>query len=286
MFLRPLLQIWLQKVAKAKLRDTVVHAVRGQLAQNTAETPVDEPKPCHLGVVFALGIESGCFEDLLGGIVTIRGNGFVAREGGLRGRRVVVILSGPGRKNAARATEILIDGHQPQRVVSAGFAGGLCPQLKRNDILVVDRLLTADSGSQMIELPAELLETLKQPGVHRGSLLTADHVVRLPREKQSLHRQHGALAVDMETFTVAEVCRRRQTPFSAVRVINDTADEVLPSDVEYLLNQKTGAAQFGAALGSIWRRPASAKDLYQLRENALIASGQLAKFLAEIALLS
>ena len=286
MFLRPLLQIWLQKVAKAKLRDTVVHAVRGQLAPNAAETPVDAPKPCHLGVVFALGIESGCFEDLLGGIVTIRGNGFVAREGGLRGRRVVVILSGPGRKNAARATEILIDGHQPQRVVSAGFAGGLCPQLKRNDILVVDRLLTSDSGLQAIELPAELLETLKRPGVHRGSLLTADHVVRLPREKQSLHRQHGVMAVDMETFAVAEVCRRRETPFSAVRVINDTADEVLPSDIEYLLNQKTGAAQFGAALGSIWRRPASAKNMYQLRENALIASGQLAKFLAEIALLS
>ena len=105
--------------------------------------PAEEPKPCHLGIVFALGIESGCFEDLLGGVVTIRGNGFVAREGGLHGRRVVIILSGPGRQHAARATEVLIDGHRPGRVISAGFAGGLSPELKRNDILIADRLLLA-----------------------------------------------------------------------------------------------------------------------------------------------
>ena len=38
----------------------------------------------------------------------------------------------------------------------------------------------------------------------------------------------------------------------------------------------------GAAVGALWRRPASAKEMYQLRENALVASGQLAKFLAEV----
>jgi adenosylhomocysteine nucleosidase len=280
MVFRSLLASWFQNTAKAKLRDAVVRAARGQLAQTAALPPAESPKPCHLGMVFALGIESGCFEDVLGGIVTIRGNGFVAREGGLNGRRVVVILSGPGRKNAAHATEILIDGHHPQRVISAGFAGGLSPRLKRNDILVVDRLVNAEGGEMAVELSAGLAKTLQQPNVHCGALLTNDRVVRSPRERQSLHQRYGAMAVDMETFAVAEVCRRRQVPFSAVRVINDTSDEVLPSDVEYLLTRKAGAAQWGAALGAVCRRPASAKDMYQLRENALIASGRLAKFLA------
>ena len=85
----------------------------------------------------------------------------------------------------------------------------------------------------------------------------------------------------METFAVAEVCAARQVAFSSIRVINDTADEALPRDVEHLLAQKTAAARLGAALGAVWRRPASAKDMYQLRENALVASGRLAKFLAE-----
>jgi adenosylhomocysteine nucleosidase len=279
MHFRSLLASWLHRAANEKLRDAVVHAVRSPAA---ALQPADPPKPCHWGVVFALTIESGCLEDLLDGIVTIRPHGFVAREGGLQGRRVAIILAGPGQDNAARAAEILIDGHHPQRVVSAGFAGGLNPEWKRNDILVADRLVNAEGCVIDVELPKGLSQTLEQPGVHRGTLLTNNHVVRSPRERQSLHLQWGAAAVDMETFAVAEVCRRRQTPFSSVRVINDVAGEKLPKDVEYLLSRKPGVAQWGAALGTICRRPAGVKDLYQLRENALVASARLAEFLKTI----
>ena len=105
--------------------------------------------------------------------------------------------------------------------------------------------------------------------------------MRLPEDKKKLFEQYGALAVDMETFAVAEVCRRMEVPFSSIRVINDTAADALPRDVEYLLEQRSGAARLGAALGAVWRRPASAKDMYRLRENALVASDRLAKYIAE-----
>jgi adenosylhomocysteine nucleosidase len=281
MYFRTLVQALLQNAAKAKLRDVVAQAVRSPSAPTESRMPADAPKPCHLGFVFALGIESGCLEDLLEGKVAIRGQDFVLWEGGLNGRRVAMVLSGPGRRSAARAAEILIDGHRPQRVISAGFAGALCPKLTRNDILLADRLLAADCEEIPLELPSGLSATLARPGVHRGPLLTADQVVRLPRERQALFDRFRAMAVDMETIAVAEVCRRREMPFSAVRVINDVFDETLPRDVGYLLAQKPGAAQMGAALGTIWRRPGSVKELYRLRENALVASGRLAKFLAE-----
>ena len=112
--------------------------------------------------------------------------------------------------------------------------------------------------------------------------MTVNAVVRLPGEKKSLFQHYGALAVDMETYAVAEVCRRRNVAFSSIRVINDTADELLPKDVNHLLVQKTHAARLGAALGAVFRRSASIKDMYQLKENALIASGRLAKFLGQI----
>ena len=73
---RSLLLTWLQNAAKAKLRDTVVQAARGQLASATPSPPAEAPKPCHLGFVFALGIESGCLEDMLQGALSVRGNGF------------------------------------------------------------------------------------------------------------------------------------------------------------------------------------------------------------------
>lgn len=278
--LRTLLQTWLQNTAKAKLRGVAVQAVREQLAGSAVEPIGDVPRPCHLGLVFALGIESGCLEDLLQGMTTIKGDRFTVREGGLGGRRVAMVLAGPGRQNAMRATEALIDGHRPATVFSAGFAGALCSKMKRNDILLADRVLGPDGCETPINLPAGLAAALQRPGVHGGLLLTADRVVRLPADRQSLFERHGAVAVDMETAAVAETCARRGVPFSSIRVINDTADETLPRDIEYLLSQKSGAAQWGAALGAIMQRPASAKDMYQLRENALVASNQLAKFVA------
>jgi adenosylhomocysteine nucleosidase len=279
MVFRSLLQTWLQNAAKGKFRDVVLEAAKTQLAAPTEAPPAEELRPCHLGLVFALGIESGCLEDLLQGVVTIRSARFVAREGGLAGRRVVTILSGPGTVNAADAADVLIDAHRPQRVISAGLAGGLSSKLHRNDIVVADRVVTTDGRELPLPLPNNMSAAFQPPGVHHGTLLTADRVVRLPSERQSLHHQYGALAVDMETFAVAEVCQRRGVPFLAVRVINDTFDETLPPDVEHLLAQKTGAAQWGAALGAMMRRPASAKDMYQLRENTLVASLRLAKFL-------
>jgi adenosylhomocysteine nucleosidase len=196
---------------------------------------------------------------------------------------VVVVLSGAGRKDAARATEALIDGHRPSRVISAGFAGGLSPTLKRNDILLANRVILAEGdGDLHLEPPPDIVSLSERTVVHVGALLSVDHVVRLPRQKQRLAEQYGALAVDMETFAVAEICQKRGVPFVAVRVINDTANEALSGDVEHLLLQKTQAARLGAAMGALWRRPGSAKEMYQLRENALVASQRLARFLASL----
>jgi len=276
--IRGILQTWLQNAAKAKLQQAVADAAKNRLAAPPPDAPPAEaPKPCHTGLVFALGIESGCLEDLLQGSITIRAGGFLAREGGLNGRRTVIVLAGPGRENARRAAELLIDGHKPERIISAGFAGALSKNLKRNDILLADRVVCG-TDEIAVELPPSLAAA-SGPGVLRGTLLTCDHVVRLPAERQKLLAQFGAAAVDMETFAVAEVCRRRQTPFSSIRVINDLADETLPPDLEHLMNQRSAAGRFGAALGALWRRPASAKEMYQLRENALVASGELAKFI-------
>jgi adenosylhomocysteine nucleosidase len=267
-----------------------------------------EIKPCHFGVIFALGVESGCCEDLLSGSIRIRGSGFFIKEGGLKNRRVVIIRSGAGLENAARAADVLIDGHRPQIVVSAGFAGGLCSSLKRSDILLADGVVNS-SGEQITlrqalprpdspagtgeQIPSHTsvgdlsvaslkLDKLDWPGLHVGKLLSVDHVVREPAEKQSLHQRYQAMAVDMESFAVAEVCRRRGVPLCSARIIFDAAGDRLPADIERLLRQKSEPARLGAAISAIWRRPASIKDLWAMKENSLDASARLAKFIERL----
>lgn len=282
--LRRFLYRSVRQAAGKKLGAAAVQAARqaAEEAQEPAAEASASPPPADVGVVFALGAESGGFEDLLQNKVEIIGKGVTVRQGRLDERQVAVVRSGAGREAAAAATEALLDGHDPPWVVSTGFAGGLVPELACHDLLMVDHLVDTSGKRLGIDLHVDRQWLAAAPGVHVGRLLTADHVVRLPDEKRALGKQYDALAVDMETFAVAEVCARREVRFLAVRIISDPIDEELPEDIEKLLQQKSTAGRLGAAVGSIWRRPSSFKDMLRLKEDALLASDKLARFLAGV----
>lgn len=276
---RVLLNNWIQEQARAKIFETVQQASEGTQPPGEG-TEVQPPKPADVGVVFALGIESGGLVDLLDSVLKTPSPQATFRQGGYRGRNVLLVETGVGRENAARGTELLIAAHQPPWVISAGFAGALSPQLKRGDLLLVNQVVDAAGESMSIDVRMSPEELGRSPGLHLGRLVTLDKVVRLPEEKRALAERHDALAVDMETLAVAEVCRNHKVRFLAVRVISDAVDEELPDDIERLTRQRTFAGQLGAAAAAIWNRPASVKQMWALKENALVASDRLAKFLA------
>ncbi len=248
-------------------------------AQRQADTP---PETCDVAILFALGIEAGGFIDRMEERIALRGRGFTIRLGALQSQRVAVVTSGAGADNAAQATEAVLDVHRPQWIVSAGFAGGLKAGLRRNDIVMASRVADREGHQLQIDLSVDPAELERHPGVHVGRILSVDRPIRSPEEKASLGEQYEALAVDMESLAVAETCRRRQVRCLGVRVVYDPVDERLPRDVETLLAQPTTATRLGAATAAVFRRPSSLKDLYQLRENALIASERLAVFLTGV----
>ncbi len=234
---------------------------------------------CHVGLVFAIGLEAGAFEDRLAGKIAVRGSHFTAWQGGLNGRSIVVTHSGVGQVNAAAAATALILGHRPQWIISAGLAGGLHPSIKRGDIIMPDVVLGENGRRLAIDLHISAQQKSAMPGLHVGPLLTIDRVAFKAAEKRRLGATHSALAVDMETLAVAEVCQRERQRFLAVRVISDTVDEELPADVEHLVTRTTWARRIGAAAGTVIRRPSTVKDLWRFRETALVCAKKLADFL-------
>jgi adenosylhomocysteine nucleosidase len=193
---------------------------------------------------------------------------------------VVVGQTGPGQQAARHAAEAILDGHRPPWIISAGFAGGLRPELARHDLVMADAVLDAAGQRLVVDLKVDPQSLAQTPGVHVGPLLTVDHVVRTPDEKRALADRHEALAVDVESYAVAQVCRERGVRFLAIRIVSDPVDDELPRDVEALLAQKTRVAKLGAVVGAVWKRPSSVKDMWKLKEDALVASDRLAKFLA------
>lgn len=271
-----LVRTWLQQQVRQSAYQAV-DAARGRAEQAASQSA----RRCDVGLVFALGIESGGLVDLLCDTLTTSGGDFIVRQGTLRSRSVVLVEAGVGSLAATRGTQALVAGHRPAWVISAGFAGGLDPRVKRGDIVMADCIAGDERRRLTIDLKFPS-EALAMPGLHVGRLVTTDAVLYRPEDKRALGEQQQALAVDMESWAVGEVCRQAKTRFLAVRVISDAVDDELPADVERLARQTTRAARLGAAAGAIFRRPSSVKDMLKLKEEALIGSDRLARFLAGI----
>lgn len=283
---RILLQNWLRQKAQQEAFAAVAEMARRQQPRSGPTHGEDgddaQPPRCDVGLVFALAIESGGLQDLLDGLLATRAGELTFRHGGLAGRGVTIVESGVGPQRAAAGTEALIAGHQPAWVISAGFAGGLDERLRLNDIVMAESVVNTDGGRLSLDLKISPQEVARTAGLHVGRLLTVDRIVSTAQQKRSLAADHGALAVDMETYGVAEICRRHKVRFLAVRVISDTVDDELPPDLERLVEPGSLARRIGAVAGTLWRRPSSVKDMLQLKQRALEASDRLAAFLAGV----
>ncbi len=275
---------FLKQQAQKHVSETVAEAVRhaGESAVHASKPDEQAPQDpsttkCDVAIVMALNVEAGSLLDRLKSTIKTRGDGFVAYTGQMADRRVLVALSGPGCTAARRTAAAVIFAHQPQWLISAGFAGGLQQQLHRSDLIVADRIRSTDGESLTLDFQLE-----PTAGLHVGTLLTVDQIISSPDEKRQLGQQHDAIAVDMETWAVADECRQSKQRFLSVRTISDAVDDRLPDDIDHLMHQKTWQGRAGAVTGTLFRRPASAKDMWRLKRDALAASERLAEFIVRL----
>jgi len=234
------------------------------------------PGSADIGIVAALSIEVGHFLDRMKRVRRLTGPAHTVLEGECEGRVVAMLVGGVGRAAASRATRLLLEGHRPRWVISAGFGGGLNPSFHRNDVVLADEVL--DLEGNRFPLFPDLPSSAIHPSVRPGRLLTVDAIVRTAVEKAEFHARHQADVVDMETSAVATHCLDRASPLLSLRVISDEATVDLPPEVARLLN-RSGSYQVGSALRSIWNRPSSLKDFWNLHERAQEAADRLAEVL-------
>jgi adenosylhomocysteine nucleosidase len=214
------------------------------------------------GIVFAVPIEAEAFARAATDEVEMEAAGLTFHEGRVGAARVAWCVAGVGREAARRAARLLVDGHRPRLIVSAGFAGGLDPTLARG--AVVEPALVRG------ELPTSEPLPLVAPGQAGGAIVTVDRIVRTPTEKASLAAATGAAVVDMETLAVAEAAHEAGLPCRSIRVISDAAGDELPPDVTRLIAPQSAMRRAGAVLGMLGRRPRAALDLWQLWERAVV----------------
>jgi len=167
-----------------------------------------------IAITFAVPEESAAFRRELRKKQARTQNGFRLVDGELDGRTIRIAHIGIGLQSARERTALLLEKERPSLLIAAGFGGALDPTLQIGDV-VVDRRTS----------PASI------PGgsdFRLGSIVSSPHALETPGEKAELHRQTGALAVDMETDAIAAICAERGVPLLAVRAISDRAADFLP----------------------------------------------------------
>ncbi|MCH7957420.1 MAG: hypothetical protein IIB63_07705, partial [Proteobacteria bacterium] len=194
-----------------------------------SESPADDVDVDHahadVGMVCVLPRELGPFLALCLKVRKYSGGKFTFRGGQYEGVRVATVESGMGFARARRAAQALIDAHSPPWILSTGYAGALRTGMKVGDIVMADSIVDTHGN--------ELAVDMKMParkGLHVGRFVTSDTMVRLVKEKQALGEKQTAIAVDMESLAVAQVCREMKTRFLAVRALSDDMSEDLPAE--------------------------------------------------------
>src|SRR5437016_2039506 len=208
-------------------------------------------------------------------------------EGTLGGQPVALQALGIGKECARIAAEMTIHCYRPDLVISAGFGGGLQPDVHAGDVVVGSEILELrkDQGNRITwdsthnPVRPDRIHGDDTPGirVHYGKIMTTDEMVLRAENKARFGKATGALAVDMETSAVAAVCSARKTDFLAVRCITDNVDENLPGEFNDFF--VLGQLRAKRVISSCARDPRVLADLARLGYRAKHSGDKLARFL-------
>lgn len=167
--------------------------------------------------------------------------------GELWGREVVIATCGVGKVNAALAAQTLIMRYQPGLVINTGVAGGYSNELNIGDIVIGDSAFQHDvdttavgdpkclvSGVNRIKFPCEprYVKKLEEAALHLkslkvkvGTIATGDQFINDGTKLAAIAEEFRALAFEMETGSIAQVCYINGVDFAAIRAISDNGNE-------------------------------------------------------------
>ena len=186
------------------------------------------------------------------------------------GPGVRVICSGDGGTLSETLTSAINEAREMFRacpgIVSFGVAGGLAPGLQPGTCVVATAIV---SERKRWATHAGWSRSLVQsiPDAVSGTLVGVSAPIADPDAKRTLYEKTKAIAVDMESHTVADIGAKYGVPVTAVRVITDPAVRALPASAVAAM-RPNGTIDIAAMIRSVLRRP---RELPALIRTALDA---------------
>ena len=155
--------------------------------------------------------------------------------------KIIALTTGVGPEQAYRVTAESLQRFKPDYVLSAGTCGALTPGLSVADWVVTKDVRSIEKfGEKWSTVKSvqssdatsvnRLCQALQQtPKWHQGRLVTvADDPIHCAVEKAAIAKHHEAIAVDMESYGIAQAAMEQGLPWVVARVVVDTPALPLP----------------------------------------------------------
>ena len=154
--------------------------------------------------------------------------------------KCILSISGVGKVNAARCTQILIDNFDVDFIFNIGVAGSISKEVNICDIVIADKLVQHDfditsfnhkkgyipnvgdfvsCDEYLIKIANEIETDSKK---HIGTIASGDIFVTDTSMSNKIFTKFNALCVEMEGASIAQVCYLSHIPFLVIRSISDS----------------------------------------------------------------
>ena len=202
-----------------------------------------------IGIIVAMRKELDLLLPLLQDSEESRMSGFEFYCGKMGRHDVMLMQCGIGKVNAAMGTLMLVNNFTPNYAINTGVAGGADTKVNVMDVVAGARVAYHDVWcgpesvlGQVQGLPLyfegakRLIDLVpERDHIHKGLICSGDQFIDTI---EAVNRIKGnfpdALAVDMESGAIAQVCHLNKVPFLALRVISDSPGASHDNTKQYL----------------------------------------------------
>ena len=202
---------------------------------------------------------------------------------------LLVVESGMGFRNAAAAAEALLGETRPDLLISAGFCGGIAPELRVGDVAVSVGLCMV-AGGTVQQVPVEIAAAGRNFIARQSvtdlrvfaSLFAGTQSIMAKRELAPLLPPDAPCpVVEMESGAIAIVAVENSIPFFGIRTVSDPADEELGFSLEEFTDRHLRIRPHKVAL-TILRKPWIMPQLIRLARNSRCAADSLSRAIARL----
>lgn len=193
-----------------------------------------------IGIIGAMDEEISVISSEIKNLTVYDINNMKFYKGKIYDKDIVLVKSGIGMVNASITTTLLFKEFSVDKILFSGVAGSLNRNVNVGDIVIGDSLLeylfdATEFGYDIGTIPRmdtsifrsdillnKIKNILKNDNIYYGKILSGDKFVSNLSEKEKLGEKFNALAVDMESASVAHCAHVLGIEFAIIRSISDS----------------------------------------------------------------